>query len=273
MHLYPDISICTVVPNGDDRVIALLASVREASDPVSIETAVVVNGDSSAFSRRLDSLFPQAKILENRSPVRNSRARNQALRLCTGRYLSLWDPDVVVRPQCLLQLALFLDEHPETGIVVPRIENSAGTDFLSVRSFPTLLSMLIKYSGLAFLFPRLLSKPPDRPASSGKTPFFEVDWAIASAMVIRREVLEEIGYFDERYLAAYDDTDFCRRARKAGWHIAFLPGARVFHNNRDRYDATRILDLDPLSSGPSPRTHPEQLLDAARYLFGSLVRH
>lgn len=268
----PDISICSVVPAGDASIEGLFASALDTADPVAIETIAVLNGDAPQLAARLDRLFPDAKILENRAPFRLARARNQALRLATGRYLSLWDHDAVLLPGCLLQLALFLDEHPETGIVVPCIEDSTGKVLPSARRFPGLLAMLCKYSGLASFGSRSSDRGPGPTAFQTEAGFTEIDWAVGSAMVVRRETLEEIGFFDERYLAAYEDADFCRRAKRAGWHVAYIPAARVRHDKPARYKTDRVLDVDPLAPAGTLRTHPEQLLDAVRFLLDALKR-
>jgi len=272
LKITPDISICTVVPAGDAEVENLFASARDTADPVAIETIAVINGEAQQQAARLDRLFPDAKILENRAPFRLAKALNQSLRLATGRYLSLWDHDAVLKPRCLLQLALFLDEHPETGIVVPCIEDGAGRVLPPVRSFPGPLALLLKHAGLASLISKFFDRRPELPVPEAETDFVEIDWAVGSAMLVRREMLEEIGYFDERYLAAYADADFCRRAKRAGWHVAYIPAARVRHDRKERYEAERVLDADPLAPAGTLRTHPEQLLDAARFLLGAMKR-
>ncbi len=197
MRIIPDISICTAVQDGDHTVSLLLDSIKKTADPVTVECIVVISGAVSDFGEALDRTYPEAKILENRGPLRLGQARNQALRLASGRYLSFFDRDMILKKQCLLRLCAVLDEHPATGVASPRILDSAGVVLPSLRPLPSLLSMVIKYSGLAALFParRALTRLPGR--GDRERLLQEIGWPVGSAMVLRRELLEEIGLPDE----------------------------------------------------------------------------
>lgn len=266
MRITPDLSICTAVQDGDHTISLLLDSIKKTADPVTVECIVVISGAVSNFGEALDKTYPEVKILENRGPLRLNQARNQALRLATGRYLSFFDRDIRVKPQCLLRLCAALDDHPATGIAAPRILDAGGGVLPSLRPLPSLLSMLIKYSGLAALFSdrhalrRFLVREAAEEANQ------DIGWPVGSALVFRRELLEEIGPPDEHYLQAYQEADFCRRARKAGWHIQLLIDALVEHNAPERYNPFFVLDPDPFPPARQRRVSPEQLLDALRYL-------
>ena len=271
MLITPDISICTVVQDGDHTVSQLLDSVKRTADPAVVECIVVISGAVSDFAAALDHTYAEVKILENRAALGFSQARNQALRLATGRYFSFFDRDVIVEPQCLLRLCSFLDDHPETGMAVPRLTDANGSVLPSLRPFPSLLSILLKHSGLGAFFrdtPRLASLLNKE--IRNETMPQETDWAVGSAVVFRRELIEEIGPPDGRYLPTYGDAEFCRRAKRAGWHIQLLPWAQAAHNVRERYNPFLVLDPDPLTALDRQRTDPAQLLDAARYLLTGL---
>lgn len=266
MMITPDISICTAVQDGDPAVSLLLDSIRKTADPVAVECIVVISGAVSDFGAALDRTYPEVKILENRGPLRLGPARNQALRLATGRYLSFFDRDMVLQPQCLLRLCAALDEHPATGVAAPRIFDPGGAVMPSFRPLPSLLSMLIKYSGLAALFPSRPVLTRFLVEASGETPMQEIGWPVGSAMAFRREMLDEIGLPDECYLHVYAEADFCRRAKRAGWHVQAISGAMAEHNAPERYNPFRVLDPDPFPALGQHSSSPEQLLDAVRYL-------
>lgn len=59
----------------------------------------------------------------------------------------------------------------------------------------------------------------------------EVDFVTGAAMFVKREVFEKIGYFDEKYFLYYEDSDFCFRAKKAGFKIIYIPTAIIYHQN------------------------------------------
>jgi GT2 family glycosyltransferase len=142
------------------------------------------------------------------------------------QYVLLLNPDTVVHPMALLTLVEFMDRHPRAGIAGPRVEFADGTPQSSAFRFPTILS---EFEGTAKLglCTRLLSRwvvaPPPR------TQEHAADWVSACAVVIRREVFEQIGDLDENYFMYYEEVDFCLRAAAAGWERWYVPSARVVH--------------------------------------------
>jgi GT2 family glycosyltransferase len=141
-------------------------------------------------------------------------------------YYLLLNPDTVVRPGAVRNLADFLDRHPRVGLAGSRLENPDGSPQRSVFRFPGLLSEL--EGGLRLgLATRLLAgfvlhQPvPDRPGPA--------DWLSGASLMVRRAVFEAVGLLDEGYFLYFEEVDFCRRARRAGWPCWSVPASRVVH--------------------------------------------
>lgn len=138
----------------------------------------------------------------------------------------LLNPDTVVRPGTLRQLLEAMAGHPEAGIVGSGLENARGGRECSAHRFPSPLGEL---EGTARTGPvsRLLERhavsfPPRDEAHA-------CDWVSGASMLIRREVLEQVGPMDEGYFLYFEEVDYCCRAREAGWTVWYAPQARVLH--------------------------------------------
>ncbi|HWE37748.1 MAG TPA: glycosyltransferase family 2 protein [Isosphaeraceae bacterium] len=157
----------------------------------------------------------------------NNRAIEAASRSAEApRYVWLLNPDTVVRPGALTALVEFLEGHPEVGIAGGRLEDADGTPQHSAFRFHSVLSELEHGLRLG-LTTRLLARwraplpLPEGPCA--------VDWVSGASMIVRREVFEAVGLLDEGYFMYYEETDFCLRARRAGWPCWYVPGSRVVH--------------------------------------------
>jgi GT2 family glycosyltransferase len=144
----------------------------------------------------------------------------------TPSYLYLLNPDAQVRAGAVGALIDFLQSHPEAGIAGSSFEHADGTEWSIAFRFPGLISEFCDGVQLGPLT-RLLERWCV-PIRMGKTPR-QVDWICGASMMIRPEVLTAIGGFDERYFLYFEETDFCLRARRAGYSTWYVPDSRVMH--------------------------------------------
>ncbi len=142
-------------------------------------------------------------------------------------YFYLLNPDAEVRPRAILSLVEFLNDHSNVGIVGGSFEEPDGTPWLRAFRFPSLLSEI--NNGLQFgLATRLLrNHVVARNMGQHAEP---VDWVSGAAMLIRRQVVEQLGGLDESYFLYFEETDFCRKTRGAGWDVWYVPHSRVMHS-------------------------------------------
>ena len=235
----PDLSICVLTCNSADHVLNFLRSLYDTAPPVSIETIVVDNNSQDETADVITRTFPQVKVYENRTQEPPTTARNRALRIATGRYISLMDHDVITQPECLLRMIDFMDNVPDTGIAGPKITTLDGSVEPSAGKFQIPLSFFLWNT-----FPKKLSYGSDL-AGKLLIPTWdlnktrEVDWLTGTCIVIRRETLEDVGLLDEGFPWLFEDLDYCRRAFKAGWHTFFIHDAEIVHCGHHRY-STRM---------------------------------
>jgi GT2 family glycosyltransferase len=154
-----------------------------------------------------------------------ARAANEGCRLGRGDWVLLLNPDVTLPDDFIdgvLRLADDLGERePRTGVVGFRLANPDGSPQLSSGLWPTLAGTL---AGLAL--PRHRRKYRAAPASER----CEVPWVTGCCFLVRQACVRQLGGFDERYFLYYEDVDFCRRARDAGWTVWFEPDLVAVHH-------------------------------------------
>ncbi|MBY0231357.1 MAG: glycosyltransferase family 2 protein [Gemmataceae bacterium] len=151
-----------------------------------------------------------------------ARAANEGCRLGRGDWILLLNPDMTAPPGFLDRVLERADSLASRGGVVGfRLVHEDGSPQFSTGYFPTLGSTLTR-----LLLPRALRKY-SHPEGSGPR---EVDWVTGCCMLVRRRCWEELGGLDPAFFLYYEDVDFCRRARGAGWSVWFDPSATVMHH-------------------------------------------
>lgn len=141
-------------------------------------------------------------------------------------YIMLLNPDTVVRPGAIRALTDFMDAHPEAGIAGSELENADGSIEYAAHGFPSPLGELEGAARLGVLSRWVRrNSTPDLPREEAR----RCDWVSGASMIIRRQVLEDIGLMDEGYFLYFEEVDLCRRARDGGWQCWYVPASRVIH--------------------------------------------
>jgi GT2 family glycosyltransferase len=209
----------------DDLRACLLSAEEKLPDyPV----VVVDNGSHDGSQEMVERDFPRARLVRNRGNLGYASACNLGIKVTSEPYVFILNSDVEFPGNGLEEILEFMDRHPEVGALGPLVLNPDGSRQMSCRRFPSLLESVV-HGFLGELWPnnpltrkyQLKDLPADRPR--------EVDWVSGAAMLLRREAVENVGGFDERYFMYVEDVDLCWRLRHAGYRVYFHPGFRVVH--------------------------------------------
>jgi GT2 family glycosyltransferase len=219
----PAVSIVMVTWNGWAWTRQALAAIGLATD-VEHEVIVVDNGSTDGSPESVRRLHPDVRLIANADNRGYSAANNQGIDASAGRYVFLLNSDTEVEAGSLRALVDYGDAHSGVGILGPRLLNTDGTLQPSGGRFPTPLSTTLNLFGVD----RLIGRPRygTRRDYSKAVPVDEVSGA---AMMVRREVIEQVGKLDESFAWGYEDVDLCRRAQRAGWQVHYVPAAVVRH--------------------------------------------
>lgn len=224
-----DLSVCIVTFRARKLLQECLISLYE-NTRLNCEFIVVDNGSMDGTVEMLHQEFPEVICIENDSNLGFTRPMNQALKIATGRYLLLLNPDTLILPDALDILVKFLEAHPEVGICGPKVLNSDySLQKQCRRGESTPWAVITYFTGLADLFPdsKLFGQYLMSYMDEDKT--HPVAGVAGSCMLVRREVVNDIGYLDERFFAYQEDADYCYRAHNAGWKVFYVPEAKIIH--------------------------------------------
>jgi GT2 family glycosyltransferase len=196
----------------------------------SYEVIIADNCSQDRIRLLLQTDFPAAKLIENPANFGYTRPMNMALRQSQGRYLMQLNPDTLILPEAVDRLVRYMEEHPNAGVVGPKVLNRDRTLQKSCRrGEPTPLAVFSYFLGLSKVFPRskLLGGYQLNYLDEDQT--HAVAGVAGSCMLFRRALVEQIGYLDEQFFAYQEDADFCHRAREAGWKVIYYPESQIVH--------------------------------------------
>ncbi len=226
-----ELGVCIVTRRSKEELIECLSSLFDKSEGMDVQVVVVDNDSQDGTVDAIRLRFPAVKLILNNENLGFSRAVNQGLKILDAQYYLLLNPDTVILDNSLQTSIKFMKDTPQAGISIPKVLNSDGTlQYQCRRGEARPWDVFSYFLGLARLFPNdqrftgyLLNHLDNEKIN-------EVKAVSGSCMMIRREVVEQIGYLDERYFAYQEDTDYCLQARKAGWKVYFVPTAQVIHH-------------------------------------------
>lgn len=208
----------------------------ERANPALAIRAVVVDNDSGdgailerAIQERGFGSWVQLLVAPRNGGFAYGNNRGIELAYSRGApgFVYLLNPDAQILPGAIAALVDFLQAHPAVGIVGSSFENADGSDWPIAFRFPTLISELLQ--GLQIGPLTRLLKRWEVAQQMDRSRAQSVDWISGASMMIRPTVLESIGGLDENYFLYFEETDFCRRARQAGFETWYVPASRVMH--------------------------------------------
>jgi len=223
-----DLSIAIVSWNVQELLRQTLESVYRETKGITFEIFVVDNASRDGSAEMVQRLFPRAWLFANTDNLGFAKANNRALREARGRYIVLLNPDTEIRDNALQKMVSWMDAHPRAGIAGPQLLNPDGSIQPSTRNFPTFSALGLTLLKLHHLWrPKIIKDYYQLDFDHAHEQ--EVDQVMGAALFIRRAVIEVIGLLDEGFWIWFEEADWCKRARNAGFEIWFTPAARIMH--------------------------------------------
>lgn len=224
-----DVTIAVVSYNTKDMLADCLRSLLSSPPLVTYELRVIDNGSTDGTIAMLANDFPDVGVLSNAGNVGFAGAANQAWRQSLAKYLLVVNADTVFQENCVEALVEFADHHPDAAAVGPLVLNPDGSVQASARRFPSFLEGTM-HALLGVVAPHNRFSRRYKMADWDRQTEREVDWLSGAAVLLRREIGEKIGFFDDAYFMYVEDMDLCYRLRDAGYKVYFCPDARITHH-------------------------------------------
>jgi GT2 family glycosyltransferase len=195
----------------------------------SYEVIVVDTASTDGSQRLVRHRFPQVRLVELDANMGYGGALNEGMAHSSGRYLLLMNADACPIAEAVGRLAEFAEGEPRAGVVGPRLLNPDGTLQRSVRGFPTLWRLATEYFFLRWLAPRSRALNAFYGSCFDHRSRRDAEFLMGAALLVRRQVVSDIGGFDTSFFMFNEEVDFCYRAKSAGWKVVFWPGAEFLH--------------------------------------------
>jgi N-acetylglucosaminyl-diphospho-decaprenol L-rhamnosyltransferase len=191
-------------------------------------TVVVDHGSTDGTKELVRDRCPDVRLVEQEN--RGLAAGwNRGMVETSAPFVLVLNSDAWLLDDAGGRLVAFAEEHPHAGFVAPKLLNPDGSLQPSVRAFPTPWRLATEYLFLRKLAPRSQALNAFYGAGFRHDQAREIDFAKAAAFLLRRAAYEEVGGFDEDFFLFSEETDWCYRARLAGWQSFFDPDAEVVH--------------------------------------------
>jgi GT2 family glycosyltransferase len=211
------------------------------------EVIVVDNASRDGSAAMVRKHFPQVRLIANENNRGFAAANNQALRALgyeiedrrcplsptpypPPKYVMLLNPDTIVDGNALTTLVRFMGENPRAGACGARLLHSDGRFQHSAFAFPTLFQVFLDFFPINYRLTdsRLNGRYPRRLYQAGQP--FPIDHPLGATLMVRREVIEQVGLLDERFFIYCEEIDWCLRIKAAGWGIWCVPKAQIVHH-------------------------------------------
>ncbi len=228
-----DVSIIIVHYNTPRLLRQTLKGIRRAQLSVSHEVIVVENDPGKGCVEMVRGEFPEVKLLVNERNLGFGVGMNTGFAQASGRYVLIFNPDIILPEGSLETLIRFLDANPNVGMVGPRLNNPDGSLQYSCYRFMEPKTVLYRRVPLLRSLPfakRHIDSYLMTDVDHSKTQ--DVDYLLGAAMLVRKEVLQKVGGFDPAYFVYFEDQDLCRQIWKAGWRVVYHPEAVMTHYHR-----------------------------------------
>ena len=224
-----DASVSLVSLNQRDDLANLLPSLLAAAGRVDFEILLVDNGPGDGTSHLVQNVFPQVHVFQNFNRAGYGENHNLNLRRAGGRYFVVMNSDMTVEPEVFEELKRFMDEHPDVGIVSPRVLNEDGSIQGLDKRYPTVLDLFLRR-----FVPRRLHRWVQprldyyEMRDVGYEAVCDVPFLSGAFMFCRTGLLKALDGFDPRYFLYFEDVDLCRRVQ--GTHrTVYYPHVSVTH--------------------------------------------
>ena len=234
------LSIVIITKETKDLLGDLLRSIEEDVSlmPFLAQVTIVDNGSSDGTDAMVREDFPTVALLRNETNRGFAASANAGFSLSSGKFILFLNSDTRLIPGEVQKMLAYMEESPSAAICGPQLVYPDLRPQRSAARTPSLLREIVPGSLLDLISPRVYGKGtrslPAEPSSADQgrqaaVSAWDVDSLIGAAIMARREALERVGGFDERFFFFLEETDLCMKMRDAGYRVVLLPEIRVIH--------------------------------------------
>jgi hypothetical protein len=225
----PEVSVCIVNWRTRDHLDRCLASLAPWRKRAGLEVLVADNASGDGSVELVREKHDWARLFAFEENLGHSEGNNRLIEASSGEFVLLLNPDILVPEGAIPTLVAFMRARDTCGAVAPRLDSPDGTLQHTCRTFPTPDVVIYEALGLSRLLPHHPRFGKYRMTWWDYGDARQVDQPMASALLLRRAALDQVGLFDPQFPIYFGDVDLCLRLKQAGWEVWLTPDARMTH--------------------------------------------
>jgi len=221
------VSIILVNYNGSNFLYNCLSSIELFLDVCICEVVIIDNFSTDDSIKIIQDNFPYCKLIESQINLGFGKANNLAVKNAQGNNLLFLNTDTIMIEDTVKILSEYLQQDKNVGAIGSRITFQDGSYQLSCGNLPNLIVEFldkIRY-GFDNTWHQIFSRIYDRQYSKVQ----EVGWVTGACLMIRRDVFEQLGGFDENFFMYFEDKDICKRVKELGYKVVYYPKTSIIH--------------------------------------------
>lgn len=222
------VSIIIVNWNTREMTCACIASLPRSGAAQEMQVILVDNASTDGSAEAIRTRFPHVQVIQNTENRGFAAANNQAFRIARGDYVLLLNSDTLVLDNVIENSVKYMQANPNVGVMGCRVLNADRTVQPTCSRAPSFTNLFLLTSGMSRLpWPRFVDRYQMRRWNRRR----ERDVEVVSGcyMLVRRKTIDEVGLLDESFFFFGEETDWCKRFRKAGWALRFAPIGEIIH--------------------------------------------
>ena len=225
-----DVSIIFVSYNTKELTLAAIDSVYTQTQNLSYEIFVVDNNSQDNSAQAISEKYPNIKVIKNEKNLGFGAANNIAIKQAQGKYVFFLNTDTLLLNNAIKILFDFLEkpENQKIGCCGGNLYDINGNKNASYGTFMTPIAKFVKTFKLRYFFPEVHEKMhSDKTNKFDETKQVEFIWG--ADLLIRKELLDKYGAFDEKFFLYYEEVELQKRLLNAGYSAFIVPEAKIMH--------------------------------------------
>lgn len=228
----PELSVILVNYNDRVHLQECLSSLTDTVKDILFEVVLIDNQSSDGTVEWVREHAPRVRLIVNRENVGFARANNQGIRESRGEYILFLNTDTILAPHAVDLLLEELRSDRTIAAVGPAL-------LCEEKVFQVSFGKEVSF--FREIFQKIVANPYYRWRLKRGAEKRRVGWLSAACLLARRDILEEVGLFDESFFLYFEDIDLCVRIREKGYALEYLPQARVYHEGGASTEGLRLL--------------------------------
>ena len=230
------LSIVIVNWNTKNQLRDCLESINKEKGDLDVEIFVIDNNSSDGSAKMIKNNFPNINLIANQENIGFARANNQGIRESKGVFVLLLNPDTIMLPGTLINAISYFENNDNAGIIGCKLLNPDRSIQPSCRTFPSLLSQIFIMLKLHHVFINTKSLKKYYMTDFDYMESREVDQVMGAFFMIKRKVINKVGFIDEIFWLWFEEVDYCYQTRKAGFKIYFTKDAEIIHRKAESFN-------------------------------------